>query len=268
MKLALALALVTVSASGCSTDKGAVPASSVASDSSTYAATLMSIEDSAARAAFDAMSVEGEHDGGYHTTKKADGELRCVVRTPWGAPASYFCDMDGVLSLEGAAAEAMYEAFQVEGEHDGGYHTTKKAQGSLSCVVRTPFGAPASYWCDLTEAEPQGLLSLEGASAEAFFDALAVEGEHDGGYFTTKQAYGELRCVVRTPWGAPASYSCSLGNVLSIEGSAARAAFDAFNVEGEHDGGYHTTKKASGNLVCRMLVPWGAPASYSCELAN
>jgi hypothetical protein len=102
----------------------------------------------AAEIIYEAMTVEGEFDGAYHTTKRIDGSLRCVVRTPWGAPASYMCDMEDLLSVEGAAAEALDAAMTVEGEFDGGYHTTKEQRGVLTCVVRTPWGAPASYSCD------------------------------------------------------------------------------------------------------------------------
>lgn len=112
-----------------------------------YAADLLYVEGASAQATYDAMTVEGEFDGAYHTTKAATGEFECVERTPWGAPAFYWCDLGDDLHIEGQDASNLFEAFGVRGEFDGAYHTTKSGYGTLSCVVRTPWGAPSFYYC-------------------------------------------------------------------------------------------------------------------------
>lgn len=108
-----------------------------------------------------------------------------------------------LLSLRGNAARSFYDAFQVPGDHDGGYITRKTGDGKLLCQVGATFGAPPSYNCSF-----ENDLWVGGNAAQTAYDAYSVRGVHDGGYFTRKSAEGTLTCQVLAPFNAPASYSC------------------------------------------------------------
>ncbi len=222
-----------------------------------------------AEAIYDAMQLEGMHDGAYTTSKEATGELVCTSRVAGGpgggfiggGPPSYRCRMDGVLDVTGAPARALFEALD-GGEHDGGYTTTKRAEGTLRAAQTAPWGGSRSY--SVSFITPK--LEIDGDLAETVYEAMNVDSDFDGAYFHNKSLYGELVCSLITPWEGPASYRCFLGEELSLEDSDAEALYEALKVESEFDGAYSHDKRASGELKCSLITPWDGPSSYRCSM--
>jgi len=113
-----------------------------------------------------------------------------------------------LLSIGRNAASAFFRELKVD-ERCTGFvprHCKKEAEGKLSCVKNESSPGPARYWCKFAD----GLLDVEGESAQNAFENFRVEGSLDGMGNTTKEAYGILTCTYEHRWDAPTLFGCQL----------------------------------------------------------